>query len=420
MGDYMLLSLYFFVIGWVSVLSPHAWISFPLAIILLSIVINFIYIREGVLRVGNSKVIYSISLLFYFFVFLIVLSLFIQQFSHGYDILGFVHSMRYLSVIVLFYFTLLFLIEGKKMSMNSIYKYISWGVFFVSSFTILEFFAKNLLQFDFDAIFPRATVSEFEATYAIMGERFIRARGTTEESGHLALYLAMFLPFAYYYFEKYKIAYRFMLIGVIVFALLLTFSAMGFVELIILTTLLLIFSLYSNGNKKIFILLGSLVMIVALISISIYKEIDYYSLFGGIFSKITLENATFSYDGSRTQRWLNAFELIREKPFFGHGSGIASILYGTGSTSFYLEILVEFGIIGLMTFFFITLLHLILVFRLQSKIKYVYLTSLIIALLHYSIISNYWYPWLWTIFVLIVIEFLREQKEINSVEERKY
>lgn len=206
--------------------------------------------------------------------------------------------------------------------------------------------------------------------------------------------------------------------SLIALSIILTFSAMGFVELIILLLFIVVVNFRSRGLVKVWTIIGLMLSLLTGIYLFYVKELDYNSLFSGVIAKITLSDEAFSFDGSRIQRWSNAFDLITDQPLFGHGSGIMSILYSTGSTSMYLELLVEFGVVGLFLFLLYVLIHLLLLFKLNSKIKYFYFVSLCISLMHYTVISNYWYPWSWTIFVLIVVEYVMQQLNNISTKER--
>ncbi len=303
---------------------------------------------------------------------------------------------------------------------EKIYKYITWGVVFVAIITILEFISKNFLNWGFNIL---RIADENNATYGVGGQRFFRARGTTVESGHLAMYLLMFVPFVYHYqknINQSKAKLVFSLI-VVTLSLIFTFSAAGFVELsiiLLIVAIIKIVKLFRKGFK-----LSSVVMIYPVFCGVVFLSMYYFlqgdrnlSFITGIIDKITLVNYSIDDGGSRLARWYRALELFKEKPLMGHGPGISSLLYGTGSTSLYLEILIATGLVGLCLFLGVMLYHLTIILKIKGNLKYVYLVSFVTMSIHLAIISNYWYPWMWTLFALINVQYWKQNRSVSEIK----
>ncbi|WP_100010098.1 O-antigen ligase family protein [Lentibacillus sediminis] len=404
-----IISIYLFFLGWTAAFAlPYFPITRIIGIIMLfSILFTFNYKK----KLGLDKRL--ITLMYLLFLSFIVSYIF-QIIHIGPSFTGFGHTLLFLGVIILHFVVVLVAISLTGYPTNKIYKFISWGVIFVSLITIIEFISRNFLNMEFNLL---RISTDYIATYSISGERFIRARGTVIESGHLALYLLMFAPFVYHYHMNINGSKMKTIISLVsvVLAVLFTFSAAGFAELSVVILIILgvyIIKLLRQGFKL------SKVIVIYPLFFSIISFGIYYFVYGngnlsflsGIFGKLTFENSTI-YDGnSRLSRWYRAWELFKESPVVGQGSGIASITHGTGSTNLYLDILAGNGLIGLLIFLFILVYHLNLIFKMEGHVKYIYLVSFSTMAIHYAIISDYWYPWMWMLLVMINVQYYRQEK----------
>lgn len=414
-----IIPIYLFLLGWTSAFALYPWVPMPMFISVLIFVMGFfIILRSKKVNGLDSRILF----LFYSFILTLFVSFTFQTFTIGFKLTGFTHTLSYLGVIFAYLLGVTVFISSKEYPMEKIYKYLSWGVVTVSIITIFEFVGRNFFNISFD--FLRIPV-ENNSTYGFGGERFIRARGTTVESGHLAMYLLMFSPFVYHYqvhINKSKAKALFSL-SVVLFSLLFTFSAAGFAELLIGLSLLVVIGIkkaVKNGFKFSQILLIYPIFCGLAIYAVYYFFIKKGSLtfLSGIFGKLTLTNYSIDDGGSRLARWHRAWELFKESPIIGHGPGISAINHGTGSTSMYLELLIEAGLVGLGIFIVIMILHLIKLSKLKGNIKYVYLISFVVMSIHLAIISEYWYPWMWTLFLLINVQYYRQKKE-SRVQQSK-
>lgn len=412
------ISLYFILISFISAFSLNQWLPVPMIIsflLLVGLVLTFL---------KNQKIIllkpYVLISLFGFFI-MIMISFLKQTYFMGFQLKGLTHTISYFVIILMYYSVVELSLRSTKMPIDKVFKSISIGVVFASVFTIVEFISKNFLGINFDSFIPRSQVQEFSALYS---GRFIRARGTAEESGPMAMYLLMFLPFVFYYYKVLnpkKIKLLFSTI-IILSAITTTFSATGFFEL--LTALIFISCYYlakkikKGFTKKEYLFMYLLSFMGVIFGIyALYSGLN-FTYFSGIMDKLTFSNNSVSA-GSRLDRWSDALDLIKDSPFLGSGAGIAAILNGTGSTSMYLEVLSESGILGFAFLIIVFFISFISIFKIKSNVKYVYLFSYTVMVIHLFVISQYWNPWIWALISVINYHSSLMEKEHISKEEKE-
>jgi hypothetical protein len=332
---------------------------------------------------------------------------------------GINHVMAYIGVIILYHLVISFgLVNSPEIDVN---KFISKGVILVAVITIVEFVSKNFFSIDFDSLIYRPSVREYNPIYNFGSSFFYRARGTMEESGYTALYLLMFLPFLYDYYNKVGIKSRlYFYILLTLIAVFFTFSAIGFVEgfiaLIICLTIYLLFEkkIYKEKLKiHIKYIILAHFSVAALIIMTFSSKLWQTTFFENIIKKITFSDE-FNITGSRQDRWQLAWDLIQQKPFFGWGPAYTSSVHGTGSTSLYIETAVSYGLLGLLLILLVFIFYFKRILTINGNQKYAYLFALLVALIHYSIISTIWFPWLWTLFALVDYK-MHLQKNGNSL-----
>lgn len=406
---------YFVFFGFISAFALNKWASIPLILAFLIFVnVSLLSLKNNLILINNKLILICL----YCFFFTTIISFWIQVNIYGLEVKGVTHTISYFLVIILYYLSIETSLRAYKISLEKVFKYVSLGVIIVSIFTIIEFISKNFLMFDFDKLVLRPQVEEFNAIYNTGFRTFFRSRGTTEESGVLAMYLLMFLPFVIYYHRFVKLNKRKLILSVliIVFAVLTTFSAAGFFELLVAFSIILLLTLIRKiryGFTKVQILMICFFAFITTLIFSyfIYKGVN-FNFLQGILNKVTFSNESYSA-GSRLERWNYAFSLIQSSPIFGHGPGIAALQNGTGSTSFYLEVLIETGIIGFALILGVFLITLRFIFKIRGNVKYVYLFSFIIMSIHSVVISQYLFPWIWTLLAIISYHhnLSKEEKE---------
>lgn len=412
-----IISIYLFFLGWTAAFALPS-LPIPRIISIVMLLISILIIFKTMKLKGLSK---PLITLLYLFLLTLVIAYVYQMINMGSSFTGFGHTFLLIGTVLLHLVAVLMLIASTRYPTEKIYKYLSWGVVFVSLITIAEFISRNFLNMEFD--FLRIS-RENPNTYAIAGERFFRARGTVVESGHLSMYLLMFAPFVYYYQmiinkSKRKTFFSLSSVGL---AVIFTFSAAGFAEIAIITLALFgmaMVKLFRKGFKlsKIILFYPVLITAVGYILYYFFYAGGNLSLLAGVIDKISFANYSAGDDSSRLSRWQRAWELFQESPIIGHGSGITSIIYDTGSTNIYLEILTGSGLIGLGLFLAILFYHLNLILKLKGQIKYIYLISFTTMFIHYMAISDYWYPWMWMLLVMVNVQYARQK--ITSTETEK-
>lgn len=394
-----LIFLFFILLGFNSAFSLTEILPIPMLIALIlfvGLILNILN-KGGVPRLKQTNILFVLC-----FITILLISFAYQVQTLGFQSRGFNHTLSYIAVILLYFVSLELILKAKETPLRKIYKYITFGVLLVSLFTITEFVTKNILGINFDSFIYRPRVEELNATYA---DKFFRARGPAEEPSYLALYLLMFLPFVIYYY-RVVIDNRWRLIAsiiLVVTAVIFTFSAIAFMEIIIVLIILFFYLLFKKVKKGftkleiggIYILLFSLSVLLTYI---LYNDTGIPFL-EGIFNKIRFHNSV-SAEG-RIERWIYSISLIKENLFIGSGAGITAIRTGTGSTNMYLEVMTAVGILGFGFFMGIFISSLISMWKIQGKVKIVYLSSFVIMIIHLSSTSQYHNPWIWTLLAII-------------------
>ncbi|OZQ66055.1 hypothetical protein CA600_12410 [Paenibacillus sp. VTT E-133280] len=408
----MFIKLYFLFLGFVSALALTPITPLPLLISGCVLVgIFFLLLKNKIIIPIPStiKFIYSLICILYVFGLL---------YSQGSMSTAINHAAAYIIVIIIYHVTISIGLANSNLEERDVFSYLSKGVLLVVFIILIEFISKNFFSFNLDSVIYRATVKEYMHTYNFGGSFFYRARGTMEESGPAAMYLLMFTPFLIYFFKvhmknkKKAVFYTFS----VLLALLFTFSAIGFIELFI--SLFICVFIYLFFDKRIHKELVKFKMTTIiyshfLIAISVLILFLTKPWKGNFFENI-IKKATFSNDimssQSRLTRWDLAFDLIQQKPMLGWGPGYMSSVIGTGSTSLYLDTAISYGLLGITLSLLVFGIYLVRIFRINGNKRYLFLFSFIVAMIHYTVISAIWFPWIWTLFALIDFTILKEKK----------
>lgn len=394
-----ILALYLILLGFNSAFSLTEILPIPLVISFFLLSNLFLFaIKKQEIKFIETK---TLTIIFCFFISLLV-SLLYQVNSVGFESRGINHTLSYITVILMYFVLLELTLKNQNVSIETIYKYITIGVLVVSLFTIIEFFSKNFFGINIDNYIYRPRVQELNATYA---NQFIRARGPAEEPSYLSLYLLMFLPFViYYYYQIIENTKKMIIYSALVLtAVILTFSAIAYVEILIALFLVGIYYFFKKikrgfKNSEYIIIYSLIFFITTISSYIIYNGIK-LSFFEGIFNKISLNNSTSALE--RLERWESSLSMIKQNLLIGGGAGITAIKTGTGSTNVYLEVLAAVGIIGFSSFIAMFLISLISLFKIESAAKFVYLFSFIIMFIHLATTSQYHNPWIWTLLAIV-------------------
>jgi hypothetical protein len=408
-----LLYAYIISMPFTSAFCISSSLSWPLILGSIATVFILLYLLTGKrIYNTNSKSLYLVLL----FLLTIALSFFINDILNPPESLVFSkainHLFAYFASFVNFYVSTLFLfnLNSETVSPTQITKTITWVLFFSCIFAIVEFIAKNVFSIDFDQIVPHPSVENMNAL--ALGDIFrsIRARGLSEEPGHFAFMIDLFLPLAVYYlffsgecrFSKWvKISF----VVVFFITILLTFSTAAFVVLpVSLFATFMYFRKYLVKHlNKIFIGAGLLVLFAVVLD-------SYVPIITQLALDIDQKTSSSGSMDDRTSR-ADLFKIyFSNAPFLnkliGYGpSGYLRAGLAAESDSFlvlYQTFLFESGIIGMLIYALFLFFVLSQIPKIVFPLNFFLLFSFIMGSLHYFFISNYWYPWYWFICAFIV------------------
>ncbi len=349
-----------------------------------------------------------------FFIGALLLVIFISSLVNSYaaiDFKPFNHLLAYSFSIFFFYYvprvTLSNIIDTEK-KFVTILKIVNYAVFFACLYAIFEFTGKNLFGFDVDRYVFRPRVQEYEPL--ALGY-IIRARSFVEESGHFAFYLEIFAPISFYYSIKYgerqyRLFHLFQII-IVCFALLCTVSVSSIIIIPIAFSISFILFLYrekayAKTIKDIFIwlvfLLGIFIVVFWISDINLEQIVNHVS-FKVIDSSSVVDRISRLRGIEKLLLNSNAFHLL-----IGYGPGAYKALGLNPVNMLYPNLLFEIGLLGLLIFGVFIFFTGLRILHIQERIKYIFLFSFFSSVMHFSLISNYWYPWFWFLCAFVLLQ----------------
>lgn len=350
------------------------------------------------------------------FIFLleIIFSYFINTFILGFNTKIFHHLLSYVVTILLMYFILkqiMLNIVGRNFSINRILKYVLYAVLIAALFGILDVFMKVFFHFDVNQYIYRPAVS----TMNIKVYNFYRERSFVVEPGHFALFLEILGPLAVYYIinELKNFFIKLILVFIIMFSFLLTFSTGGILIFLISSLFVIIYYVLQKGIrfKKNYILF--IMVFFFLLVLFILYGVTYIDFLIKYFEMKITNSGSASNRLEKIEYAIFLFnhgDVFRE--LFGYGPGGYLVLYSHISIiCLYLLLLIETGIVGLVLFVLFQILILVNIFKIKTKLKYYLLVAYISSSIHYMLISNYWYPWYWFLIAFICLLNIRKYNE---------
>lgn len=260
---------------------------------------------------------------------------------------------------------------------------------------------------------------------SFLGGKFPRAFGFSNEPTNLGYYLNALGPLAFveiYRNNKIKIFFKIIYAIMYLFAFIVTFSTASFLSIVLSLILVVIIFLVrrkKNTTKQLFISIilisFACLLIVFTNKLLMDKGINIYVYIEPHLSKFSL-NSQYNEPYSRIFKWRRDFKLIKNNPLLGYGPGMTSIIHGSSSINWYLDLIVEDGILTL----FCILMYIYITFTriLKSKvdIKYIFLVSYMSSLIHLFSFSSFHDPALW---ILLIIFDMYERKDIIIIENKK-
>lgn len=265
---------------------------------------------------------------------------------------------------------------------------------------MLHFWTQNLLPLFLGQNFSSLVMEYPSLLVNIMGKTYLRATGFFPDPHIFSYYVAMAVPFAFFYAKKssfYKGGTLILLTGV-----LLSFSRGGYVGLFTCWLWFLGMIFWTQKEKKIALWIVSTLFFLILIVVS------------PVGSRFWSSFAT--EDGSRVERvrlLSESFHFIQEKPLLGTGIGNYPFLVKPEAErrapiyvhNLYLDIAVETGLIGLTLFLLAVLSALVISYRFWQISDSAFYLSTHLALVYFLAHSLFESP-LFSVHVLPVFFLL--------------
>lgn len=270
-------------------------------------------------------------------------------------------------------------------------------------FSVFEFVCTNIFSVEMSFI-PRGSVEE----YTPFDFGFYRARSFAEESGHFAFFLEIFSPISVYWICKYltKSYIKISFYIILTIGLFTTMSAVGvlsfFIYLFLLYQHYFFYSKSRNANKIVLILFLTVFVTIILVMIP-----DLFNFVVDIVkAKMDPDNVSYS---DRSSRFEALHSLTGISLLIGYGPAAFSTLDVESFISFYLGVLMNTGVLGLLSL----LLFLISKYNTLSKIKddnlkIAFRCSFLLSCMHLMFIDIIYIPWFWVMISLIDVIRLKE------------
>lgn len=380
----LLIKLLLITLAFTSAFAISSWLPIPVIINLLILIFSIFRSIDTKEKPNfNQLDIFPIALLLSLYLSLIIN-------INNIDTKAINHTLAYTFCITILYLFNALILRGFKFN---ILKYVTIGFIIATVFTIIEFININLLKFNINNIIPRPTVSTYEPTfYGII----IRARSFFEESGYLGAFVATISPLAFYYsIQKKNRKLKLFIVILTLFNIVLSFSISLwlFLPISILTG-----SLLKKAKKKSFIIDFLKVFVFCSFLVLIF-----WHYFHFVYNEIISKFNSFSFD-DRLSKASDNLGIIKNSNIihllFGYGPGSYEYLKVQPAISFYLNLFRDSGILGLSIFF--VWIFFIIYESISSKtiFSYYYLISLLALLFFLIATPNYFYSFIWLIFIL--------------------
>lgn len=266
-----------------------------------------------------------------------------------------------------------------------------FGCISTSLFIVYEFLSLNFLP----AIYwppPRQAIMTLGATFQ---GRYARARGFAIEPGHAALYLEFATPFVIYYSKNSR--WFVAIVCIITAAVLCTVSSAA---LVIFTATLLIWSfnprwssLFGRSQSIKWLTIAAIATAAAF-SFRVVRAAFSSMLLKAVYGSGLVGQRGYSRRYAAVEQ---GFEVLKEK---GWLIGLGPMQLGEhisrdSTLNILFDITVAGGVVagGFLVVYFVTVVRLVRGFN-QSWAPFL-LSSIFMMLIHYQIIANFWYPWIW-------------------------
>jgi hypothetical protein len=297
---------------------------------------------------------------------------------------------------------------------NNLLKVITLATLTACTFSIIEFVSVNFLGNDLSFI-PRGSVE----VYKPLAIDNIRARSFMEESGHFSMYWELYTPLCVYWLRNFVMnrAIRYLSYSILLLGIIVSFSAFGYICLILWAFALVFYHIKNAKSVRYFWGVLGIASFLLLLVVIVVPEI-YDTLTFIINRKLDPNNFSHSDRESRFEalKYLNGIYLL-----IGYGPNAAGTLnLDYTFVSFYLGVLMNTGILGLLCFTLFLLQQVKYILKLRNQeLRFYFFLSLWFSSMHLMILDNIYVPWFWVMLSLLgAIHF--KEKELLRLERKNY
>jgi len=310
------------------------------------------------------------------------------------------HFIAYWVVYVFYYFAVKVLIFNSPLiyNQNKLLDMLLSLFWFTSILAVMDYVLLNL-QINLMDIIPAL----HNINRPVMGGLNSRPRGLLPEATDLALLLNIVAPIVLVYLLETGRDRHFVFAFLIYLLLvLLVRSSAGIAGL----SLGIVFGITDFLIRKKYLLcrykIKPILIVAAIFSLVYYLAIDVFSSnLLDVLSKIMLQKESPSVD-DRIGGWMHTLGLFMASPnlFVGYGAGYLSA-NDYISHNWYLTVLVEFGLIGIVLLFAIVLYLFYKIYNMKTELRFGFYVSFIAVLVHFFTYSGFYHAHVWLLFVLI-------------------
>jgi hypothetical protein len=324
--------------------------------------------------------------------------------TDSFGIKSLTHYAAYAVSLIFFYIVpaAFVALNRDKLSADGVLGALTSSAVVASVYAIAQFALKNTVGLNIETFLPVPDGIEAESMFLGL---YYRARGFAPEPGHFALFLETCLPFIVYFFSRNAArigkARKVASIGVVVVAILTTASP---VPIFLLTMNFFLVAVLIRPRMRVLGWLGIGGVAIALAAAIYYLDVVLQGsaplrelVWQFLFDKVD----SFSAE-DRMSRLETARQIVAEAgtfaQLFGNGAAITYKLgLGDDQTIFLLYplLFVELGLIGLLLFALLFGCFALTAKRLPGLGGRLWWWGFLSILMHYIIIGNYWYPYLW-------------------------
>lgn len=405
-----ILYLYFIFLSFTSAFALNAWLTIPT-------LFSITFFAYQILKIKQINIVLKrVDLILLSLAFFCALSFGInffffqsnKQINHF-----FAYEFSFLIQFIVFRQFLFTTCNTQSDWLNAV-KYLFFGLLIACLFGLFEFSMKFFSILDLDRYIPRPLENtEYTPTFLAL----FRIRSFVEESGHFALFVEIFFPLIFWYSKRY-IEFKWHIISflIVLFAFVLTFSSIGFVivflDLIIIAAIICYriikkIKVGKISTNYIRILFFCVILIVG-IGASGFNYIELYN-------SLILDKLESSSGSRRSDAIISALNYFNNGEahnwLIGFGPGAYDVLGIDSIISLYVNILFELGGLGIILFILFVCYVAFNVFRIRNiPIRTAFFLGIFNGFVHYTVISNYWYPWIWVLIALLFLQ-LQLQRE---------